>query len=76
MAGLNYKNEMRVSYFLYKKQNGGAVTNAGGTKLSGGCILVQRDVSNHIISKLNSFGVKTKKFEIYLNENQSKLSME
>jgi hypothetical protein len=72
MAGLSYKDKMRVSYFLYKKRSGGAVTNSGGIKLSEGCILVPSNVSDHIIAELKSFGVKAKKFEIYLSEEQLK----
>jgi predicted nucleotidyltransferase len=72
MVGLSYKDKMKISYFLYKKRNGGAVANAGGIKLSEGCILVPSNISNHIIAKLNNFGVKAKKLEIYLSEEQLK----
>jgi predicted nucleotidyltransferase len=72
MAGLSYKDKMRVSYFLYKKRKGGAVINAGGIRLSEGCLLVPSDISNYIIAKLKGFGVKAKRFEIYLSEEELK----
>jgi predicted nucleotidyltransferase len=75
LSGLSYKDKMRVSYFLYKnkKRSGGAVADAGGIKLSEGCILVPSSISNHIIAELKSFGVKTKKLEIYLSEEHLKM---
>lgn len=72
MTGLGYKNKMKISYFLYRKRNGGAVARAGGTKLGEGCILVPSDMGDEIIDVLGGFGVKTRRHEIYVNEEDLK----
>jgi len=69
MAGLNVKDKMRVSYLLYKKMGGGMLAETGGVKLSDGCILVPLDGAENVLKALKQFGVKTRKFEIYLERN-------
>lgn len=74
MTGLCYKDKMKVSYFLYRKGNEGAVAKAGGTKLSEGCILVPSNTAKEIIDVLSDFNVKTRKLEIYVSEEHLKAS--
>jgi predicted nucleotidyltransferase len=69
MSSLDYRNKMRVIYFLYGKGNGGIVAESGGTKLCEGCILVPNQVGDSIINGLNTFGASTKKLEIYVSED-------
>jgi predicted nucleotidyltransferase len=69
MGSLNYRDKMKVVYFLYRKGHVGAVANKGGIKLSEGCVLVPNDAANEIITKLSSFGIEAKKMEIYVNED-------
>ena len=71
MAGLSYKDKMKVFYFLYRKGDEGAVAKAGGTKLGEGCILVPSNMGDEIIGVLDAFGVKTRKFEIHMSEEYS-----
>jgi hypothetical protein len=72
MSGLNYRDKMKVIYFLYRKNHVGAVAKMGGIKLSEGCILVPNNAANEIIAKLKSFGIETKKLEIYVSEDSLK----
>lgn len=72
MADLSYKDKMKVSYFLYRKGGGGAVVKAGGAKLNECCILVQDSAAEEIIAFLSDFGVKARKLEIALNEENLK----
>lgn len=69
MASLSYKVKMKVSYFLYKKGDEGAVTKAGGTKLGEGCILVPSNMGDEIVDVLSAFGVITRKLEVYVSED-------
>jgi predicted nucleotidyltransferase len=73
MTGLSYKDKMKVSYFLYKKGNKGAVAKSRGIKLGEGCILVPSDTAKEIINALSDFNVKTRKLEIYVNEEHLKI---
>ncbi|MGC8999163.1 MAG: hypothetical protein ACP5JW_07250 [Candidatus Bathyarchaeia archaeon] len=72
MSGLDYKDKMKAFYLLYKKGGEGAVTKAGGIKLSEGCILVPKSSCSEIIDILSGIGVKTRKLEIYISENHLK----
>lgn len=72
MSGLGYKDKMKAFYFLYKKGGEGAVTKAGGIKLSEGCILVPRNSCSKIVDILSDIGVKTRKLETYISENHLK----
>jgi hypothetical protein len=72
MSGLNYRDKMKVIYFLYRKNHVGAVAKMGGIKLSEGCILVPNNAANEIIAKLKSFGIEAKKLEIYVSEDSLK----
>jgi predicted nucleotidyltransferase len=69
MGSLNYRDKMKVVYFLYRKGRVGAVAKTGGIKLSEGCVLVPADAANEIIAKLSSFGIEAKKLEIYVSED-------
>lgn len=68
MAGLNYKDKMKISYFLYRKGGEGFVTKAGGAKLNEGCILVPKDAAKEIVGFLSEFGIKARKLEVELRE--------
>jgi len=68
MSGLNYKNKMKVSYYLYKK-DGGTLAKIGGIKLSESCILVPSSAGDKIISVLNACGVDVKRLEIYIEKH-------
>jgi predicted nucleotidyltransferase len=68
MSSLNYRDKMKVIYFLYRKGNLGTVASMGGIKLSEGCFLIPSSAADEITRMLNSFGVETKKLEIYINE--------
>ena len=68
MAGLSYKEKMRALYALYRKGGGGAVAKAGGVKLNEGCILVPSEAAEEVMGILSDLGIKTKKLEIYINE--------
>lgn len=72
MSGLSYRVKMRVSYFLYGKGDGGAVAKAGGIRLGEGCILVPSNSGGEIATVLRDFGVKTRKFEVFLSEDDLK----
>jgi predicted nucleotidyltransferase len=69
MSRLNYRDKMKITYFLYRKNGVGAITKTKGIKLSEGCILIPTSTADEITSKLNSFNVETKKLEIYASEN-------
>jgi len=66
MSGLSYRDKMKAAYFLYKKDNAGAVAKARGIKINESCILVPSNESNELVKKLNSLGVNIKKLEIYI----------
>jgi predicted nucleotidyltransferase len=68
MAGLSYKDKMRVSYMLYRKKGGGIVNQLSAAKLSEGCILAPNSTAKEIIDILENHGVKTRKIEIFLDE--------
>ena len=68
MSGLSYKDKMKVSYFLYRKGDEGAVAKAGGIKLGESCILVPSDMSAQILDVLTGFGVKTRRLKVYMSE--------
>jgi predicted nucleotidyltransferase len=72
MSGLNYRDKMKVTYFLYRKNGVGTTAETKGIKLSEGCILIPTSTADEITSKLSSFNVKTKKLEIYASENSLK----
>ncbi len=72
MSSLSYKDKMKTVYFLYKKEGKGIVTKVGGTKLSEGCLLLPSSASNDITDKLIAMGVKVKKLELYVDENNLK----
>lgn len=69
MGGLNYRDKMKVVYFLYRKGGAGAVARIGGIKLSEGCVLIPNNASNEIIAKLRSFSIDAKKMEVYVSED-------
>jgi predicted nucleotidyltransferase len=68
MAGLSYRDKMKVSYFLYRKGGGGAVAKARGTKLNEGCILIPQGAADDVTAFLSDFGIKAKKLEVGLSE--------
>jgi predicted nucleotidyltransferase len=72
MRNLNYAEKMKASYFLYSKGGAGAVANAGGIKVSDGCIIVPSSVAEEIIRVLASMGVRTTRTEILANPEISK----
>jgi len=72
MSSLSYRDKMKVSYFLYKKGGGGTVAKMGGIKLSEGCILIPRNVSDEITDTLSVFSVDVKKMEIHVSEDRLK----
>ena len=74
MRDLNYAEKMKASYFLYSKGGKGAVANAGGTKVSDGCIIVPSGRAEEIIRVLASIGVRTTRTEILANPEISKLA--
>jgi predicted nucleotidyltransferase len=69
MSGLNYRDKMKVTYFLYRKNGVGAITKTKGIKLSDSCILIPTSTADEITQTLSSFHVKTKKLEIYASKN-------
>ena len=75
MSRINYRDKMKVVYFLYRKAGTGAVAKIGGIKLSEGCILVPKNAANEIIAELSSFGIDMKKLEIYTSEDLLKTQM-
>nr|MDO8099432.1 nucleotidyltransferase domain-containing protein [Candidatus Njordarchaeota archaeon] len=72
MSRLNYRDKMRVSYFLYKKGGGGALARVKGVKLSEGCFLLPSEAGNEVIDMLSAFGVIAKKLQIYASGNDLK----
>jgi predicted nucleotidyltransferase len=72
MSSLNYRDKMKVVYFLYQRGRVGAVAGVGGVKLSEGCVLVPKNAGNEIITKLSSLGVGAKKMEIHLSADSLK----
>ncbi|MGB9694214.1 MAG: nucleotidyltransferase domain-containing protein [Fervidobacterium sp.] len=68
MAGLSYKDKMRLSYLLYRKKGEGLVARSGGAKFGEGCILVSSVMAEEILKVLEDFGVKTRKLEVFLSE--------
>jgi len=72
MSGLNYRDKMKISYFLYRKGGGGTVAKTGGIKLSEGCILVPSGVGDQIINMLTALDVDAKKMEIHVSEDHLK----
>jgi len=72
MSGLNYRDKMKISYFLYRKGSGGTVAKMGGIKLSEGCILVPSGVGDQIINMLTALDVDAKKMEIHVSEDHLK----
>jgi predicted nucleotidyltransferase len=69
MSRLSYRDKMKAVYFLYRKGRIGVVAKMGGIKLSEGCVLVPKNAANGIITELSSFGIETKKLEIYTSED-------
>jgi predicted nucleotidyltransferase len=69
MSGLNYRDKMKVTYFLYRKNGVGAIAKMKGIKLSDSCVLIPTNTADEITSTLSSFNVETKKLEIYASEN-------
>jgi predicted nucleotidyltransferase len=72
MKGLNYRDKMKVMYFLYRKGGVGTVAKMGGIKLGEGCILVPNRVADELIFRLTSFGVETKKLKTHVSEDSLK----
>jgi len=72
MAALNIKDKMRASYLLYKKGEGGLLAKAGGVKLNNGCILAPSYTAKNLLKALNNLGVKTRKIEVFLEEEYRK----
>ncbi|MGQ9552453.1 MAG: nucleotidyltransferase domain-containing protein [Candidatus Bathycorpusculaceae bacterium] len=72
MRRLSYRDKMKATYFLYKKNNKGAVAHAGGIKINGSCILVPNNESSRIINALESLSVSVTKLEIYIAEDNLK----
>lgn len=69
MSGLTYRDKMKVTYFLYRKNGVGAVARTKGIKLSDSCILTPTNTADEITSKLSSLNAETKKLEIYASED-------
>jgi len=69
MSGLNYRDKMKVTYFLYRKSGVGAIAKTRGIKLSDSCVLIPSSATDEITAMLNSFNVETKKLKIYASEN-------
>jgi predicted nucleotidyltransferase len=76
MSNLNYRDKMKVIYFLYRKSDTGTVANMGGTKLSESCFLIPSNAADKITQTLNSLGAETKKLKIYTSENSLKTWLE
>jgi predicted nucleotidyltransferase len=76
MSGLSYRDKMKATYFLYRRNGVGAIANMGGIKLNDGCILIPSSASDEITAMLSSLNVETKKMEIYANENSLKAWLE
>jgi len=72
MSALNYRDKMKATYFLYRKNGVGAIAKMGGIKLNDGCILTPSSASDEITAMLSSLNVETKKMEIYASENSLK----
>jgi len=72
MRNLSYAEKMKASYFLYSKGSKGAVSKAGGIKVSDGCIIVPSGKADEIVGVLSSLCVQTKKIEIFVNSNTLK----
>jgi len=73
MRNLKYAEKMKASYFLYSKGSKGAVTKAGGIKVSDGCIVVPTDRADEIVGVLSSLGVQIRRIEIFVNSCTLKL---
>jgi len=71
MSALNYKEKMKVLYFLYKK-DGGTIAKNRGIKLSESCVLVPSSIGEEIVEMLSAHGVNVKKIEIYVDQDQFK----
>jgi predicted nucleotidyltransferase len=70
MRGLSYSDKMKTIYFLHRKNGQGVVAQTGGKRLGESCFLIPSSVGNEIIDKLSALGVRAKKLEIYVSEDQ------
>lgn len=70
MGGLSYRDKMKAVYFLYRKGGRGVVAQMGGKRLSDGCVLVPSNASDEITEKLNGLGVKARKLEVHMSQDQ------
>jgi len=72
MAGLSYRDKMRVVYFLFRKGGVGELGRVGGFRLGEGCLLVPSGACEVIVEGLKGFGVSARKLETYVNGDRVK----
>jgi len=72
MRGLNYRDKMKVVYFLFRKSGVGELSKVGGFRVGEGCLLVPSEACDMIIEGLKSFGVDARKLETYVNGDRVK----
>jgi predicted nucleotidyltransferase len=68
MSKISYKEKMKVTYLLYRKEGTGIVAKVGGVKLKEGCLLVPNNTCNEIVDKLTAIGVRTRKLEVFTKD--------
>jgi len=72
MRGLNYRDKMKVVYFLFRKSGVGELSKVGGFRVGEGCLLVPSEACDIIIEGLKSFGIDARKLETYVNGDRVK----
>lgn len=72
MAGLSYRDKMKVVYFLFRKGSIGELGRVGGFRVSEGCLLVPSKDCDVIVEGLKGFGVDARKLETYIDGDRVK----
>ena len=69
MRTLSTAEKMKALYFLYSKDGEGEISKMGGIKISDSSVMIPTGSAEKIERILDSFGVKTKRMDIFVSSD-------